>query len=108
MSTVLIYMTAGSYQEAERIGQALVQSNLAACINILDPMHSLFWWQNEVQSEQETVLLAKSRADLVDSLTAKVRELHSYECPCVVALPICGGNPEFIDWIQSETQDRQE
>lgn len=104
MSTILVYMTAGSFQEAENIGKALVQAKLAACINILDRMHSLFWWQDTVQKEQETVLLAKTRSDLLEPLTATVRDLHSYDCPCVVALPIVGGNPEFIDWIQAETK----
>ncbi len=100
---VLVYMTAADVQEAEKIGETLVRQKLAACINILGPMHSLFWWQEAVQSEQETVVLAKTRVDLVDQLSDAVREIHSYDCPCIVALPIIGGNPEFINWIQTET-----
>jgi periplasmic divalent cation tolerance protein len=102
-SPVLVYMTAADVQEAEKIGETLVRQKLAACINILNPMQSLFWWQDAVQSEQETVLLAKTQSSLVEQLSDTVRKIHSYDCPCIVALPIVGGNPEFLDWIASET-----
>lgn len=100
----LIYITTNGPEEARAIGRALVEARLAACANILDPMTSIFQWEGKVQEGQETVLIAKTTAALVDALTAKVRELHSYDCPCVVALPIEGGNPAFIEWIAAETR----
>jgi periplasmic divalent cation tolerance protein len=104
MAYRFVYMTAGSREEARRIGRTLVEERLAACVNILDGMNSLYWWQGAVQDEQETVLIAKTRAELLERLTERVKSLHSYSCPCVVALPIEGGNPAFLQWIAEETE----
>lgn len=101
--TRLIYITAESTDEARAIGRALVEACLAACANVLGPMTSIYRWEGVVQEGEEAVLIAKTTASLVDALTAKVRELHSYDCPCVVALPVDGGNPAFLDWIVAET-----
>jgi periplasmic divalent cation tolerance protein len=103
MAVRFIYMTAASREEARRIGRILVEERLAACVNILPGMNSFYWWQGAVQDEQETVLIAKTRAELVQRLTERVKALHSYACPCVVALPIEGGNPAFLQWIADET-----
>jgi periplasmic divalent cation tolerance protein len=103
MAARLVYMTAGNIEEATKLGRALVEEGLAACINILPGMTSLYWWQDNLQHDEELVVLAKTAADKVEALTARVRELHSYDCPCVVAVPIEGGNPEFLRWIESET-----
>lgn len=100
----LIYITADGADEARRIGRALVEARLAACANILDPMTSVYWWEGKVQEGQETVLIAKTTADHVAALTAMVGELHSYDCPCIVSLPIDGGNPAFLEWIAVETK----
>ena len=105
MSAAMIYITCSDKSEAERIGQVLVESKLAACVNIVDGMQSMFWWQGQAEKDQETVLLAKTRTALVSRLTDKVRSVHSYDCPCVVALPIIDGNPEFLQWIHEETAD---
>lgn len=99
----LIYITTDGPAEAKRIGRALVEARLAACVNILDPMISMYWWEGEVTDGRETVLIAKTAQARVEALTEKVRELHSYSCPCVVVLPVTGGNPGFIDWIGTET-----
>ena len=104
MAQSLIYMTTGSAAEAERIGRALVTERLAACVNIVDGMRSMYRWEGEVQESGETILIAKTRADLVDKLTARVSELHAYDCPCVVSLAIDGGNSAFLDWIDAETK----
>lgn len=101
--TRLIYITTDGPDEARSIGRALVEARLAACANILDPMTSIFRWDGKVQEGRETVLIAKTTAALVDALTEKVRDLHSYDCPCVVALPVDGGNPGFLEWIAAET-----
>lgn len=100
---VWIYMTAGSLEEAREIGRALVEERLAACVNLVEGMRSLYRWNGGVEEDEEVVMIAKSRSGLVDVLTDRVKALHSYDCPCVVALPIAGGNPEFLDWIGLET-----
>ena len=99
----LIYITTDGPEEARVIGRALVDARLAACANVLGPMTSIFRWEGAVQEGEEAVLIVKTTAALVDALTAKVRELHSYDCPCIVALPVGGGNPAFLDWITAET-----
>lgn len=99
----LIYITTDGPEEARAIGRALVEARLAACANVLDPMTSIYRWEGAVQEGRESVLIAKTTAALVDTLTEKVRALHSYDCPCVVALPVEGGNPEFLGWVASET-----
>ncbi len=102
MAASLVYVTTGSLEEAERIGAMLVERRLAACVNILDRMRSLYWWKGQVESADEVVLLAKTRTDRVSRLTEAVVEAHSYECPCVVVLPIVDGHADFLDWIAGE------
>lgn len=99
----LVYMTASSDDEAIRIGRALVEERLAACANILPGMRSLYWWDGRVQDGKETVLIVKTRAASVPALTERVKALHSYSVPCVVALPIVTGNPAYLDWLLGET-----
>ena len=101
-----VYMTCGSLDEARKLGQVLLEKNLAACVNILDGMRSLYRWEGAVQEDQETVLIAKTRHELVNELTKAVQSVHSYDCPCIIELPIQGGNPEFLKWIYSETDKK--
>ena len=104
MKVNIVYMTAGSREEAGKIGQELVISKLAACVNILDNMKSIYVWQGDIQEDSEIVMIAKTTADRVPALVEKVKSLHSYECPCIVSIPVCGGNPDFLDWIAGEVQ----
>lgn len=104
MSAALVYITTGNKEEAEKLGGLLVEQRLAACANIIDGMTSIFWWENRLDQDRETVLIVKTRQSLIEQLTRTVQDNHSYDCPCVVALPIIGGNPEFIDWIEKETR----
>ena len=99
-----VYMTCGSLDEARKIGEMLLEKNLAACVNILEGMHSLYRWNGAMQEDQETVLIAKTRHELVNELTEAVLSIHSYDCPCIIELPIQQGNPEFLQWIVSETE----
>jgi periplasmic divalent cation tolerance protein len=103
MAVSFCYVTARSREEALTIGRTVVQERLAACANMLDGMTSIYWWRGALEQATEAVLILKTRAELVERLTARIRELHSYECPCVVALPIAAGNPDYLDWIARET-----
>ena len=105
MTAVLVYITTENREEAERVGTVLVQGRLAACVNIIEGMRSMFHWQGRVDQADETVLIAKTRQDLLEDLTRAVMDAHSYDCPCIVALPIIGGNPEFLQWIHDETRE---
>ena len=103
MDYKLVYITTSGVEEAEKIGRTLVTERLAACVNILAGMRSLYWWEGRVQDETEAVLLAKTTGERLEALTARVKSLHSYDCPCVVALGLAGGNQEFLAWIERET-----
>ncbi len=105
MNAVFVYMTAKDVEEARTIGAALVHDRLAACVNVLDPMHSLYWWEGKVQEDRETVLIAKTQEDRVTALTERVKSLHSYDCPCIVALPVTYGNDAYLKWIRDATRE---
>jgi periplasmic divalent cation tolerance protein len=104
MGACICYVTAGSREEALAIGRALVEERLAASVNVLDGTTSIYWWQGKLEQAQEAVLIAKTRAELFPALSARVKQLHSYDCPCVVALPIADGNPDYLAWIVAETR----
>jgi periplasmic divalent cation tolerance protein len=106
MSASLCYVTAGSRAEALAIGRTVVEERLAASANILDGVTSIYWWRGALEQAGEAVLILKTRTALVERLSARIRELHSYECPCVVALAIIAGNPQYLDWIARETGPR--
>lgn len=103
MSACLVYVTTSGEGEAETIGRAVVEERLAACANIIPGMRSIYWWQGQIDRGDEAVLILKTRAELVARLTERVKALHSYTVPCVVALPIQAGNTAFLDWIEAET-----
>ena len=100
----LVYVTAASSEQAVALGRAAVEARLAACANVLPGITAIYRWEGVVRQDSEAALLLKTRADLVEPLVAKLREWHSYDCPCVVALPILAGNPAFLEWIGQETR----
>ena len=108
MTQSLIYVTASSRDEAVKIGRQVVEKRLAACANVLAGTASIYWWEGAVTENEEVSLILKTRTDLVDRLVERVKEIHSYDCPGVVALPITGGNPAFLDWIDAETAETSE
>ena len=99
-----VYITTKNKAEAERIGRALVQERLAACVNIIDGMNSIYRWEGKIQEDKEAVLIAKTKQSLVKKLTNRVKSLHSYSCPCIISLPILGGNKDYLDWLSKETR----
>jgi periplasmic divalent cation tolerance protein len=101
----LIYVMVDRAPTALAIGRTLVAERLAACANLLPGVTSVYRWQGAIEEAGEVVLVLKTRAALVERLTARVKELHPYEVPCVVALPILGGNPDYLRWIEQETSD---
>lgn len=106
MPAQLVYVTAPTLAEAESLARLAVEGRLAACANILPGMRSLYWWQGRLESADETVLLLKTTAELAPALIRALTQAHSYDCPCVVALPIATGNPDFLRWIEAETGPR--
>lgn len=105
MSAHFVYVTAGSEEEARRIAAAAVQERLAACANMFTGMRSIYHWQGKVAEDEEVVLILKTRTALLDPLMERIRALHFYDCPCIVAWPITAGNPPFLHWIEQETRE---
>jgi periplasmic divalent cation tolerance protein len=103
MAAYLCYVTAPSREAALAIGRTVVAERLAAGANVIDGVASVYWWRGRLEEAAEAVLILKARAELIEPLTARIKHLHPYECPCVVALPIAGGNRDYLDWIAAET-----
>lgn len=106
MSASFVYMTAGSRDEALQVGRTLVEERLAACINVLEKMTSVYWWEGKLEQSDEAVLIAKTQTALVERLIERVRELHDYSCPCVISWPVAAGNAAYLDWIASESGEK--
>lgn len=104
MSPVVVYITASSEDEAAAIGKALVAEHLCACANVFPGVRSFYRWEGRIEDDREAVLIAKTTEDRVEAVTERVKALHSADLPCVVALPVAGGNAPFLDWIAEETQ----
>ncbi len=102
MTPQLVYMTAGNLEEAQRIGERLVADRLAACVNVIEKMHSIYRWEGAIQKDQEVVMIAKTTQDRLPELVDAVKRLHSYDCPCIVSFDIKGGHTEFLEWIGAE------
>lgn len=103
MSISIILVNASGPEEAQRIGRNLVESRLAAAANIIDGVSSIFRWKGAVRERGEAQLIIKTRSDLAGAVIARVRKLHSYERPGIVAFPIAQANPEYLDWVEQET-----
>jgi periplasmic divalent cation tolerance protein len=99
----IVYVTVGSKREAEKIGFKLVEERLIACANIF-PVSSVYRWKGKVERARELVLVAKTRRPLVKRVVKRIRELHSYEIPCIVSFNIERGLKEFLGWIDESTR----
>lgn len=96
---VVVYVTAGSPEEADKLARALVEERLAACVNRIKSVQSIYRWQGQVEQSDEELLIIKSRRDLFPALEKRVRELHSYEVPEIVALPLVDGSANYLKWL---------
>jgi periplasmic divalent cation tolerance protein len=100
---IVVLVTAGSHEEGERIADALVTEQLAACVNLVGPIRSIYRWENQIQRDQEVLLIIKTRAALYAALEARVRAVHSYQTPEVIAVPIITGSEAYLDWLRAAT-----
>lgn len=100
---ITVFMTAPNEDEAAGIARALVEARLAACVNIVKNIRSVYSWQGKIEDDSEVLMIAKTRKGLFEALSEKVRELHSYEVPEVIALPVVAGSAEYLKWIREST-----
>jgi periplasmic divalent cation tolerance protein len=101
INSIVVLITAGSEEEARKIARLLVKEKKAACVNIVPGVDSLFRWKGKIDSARETLLLAKTRASLFPQIISLVKEVHSYEVPEIIALPIIGGSEDYLRWLDS-------
>ena len=100
---VVVLVTAASAEDAARIGRVLVEERLAACANVVGPITSIYRWQGAVEEASEHLMLVKARATDFERVAARVRELHTYDVPEIIALPIRGGSPAYLAWLAEST-----
>jgi len=98
----VVYVTAANPEEAEHIARTLVGDRLAACANVLGAVASYYWWKGDLVEDSEVGLLLKTRVDRVAALVEKVKAIHSYECPCVITLPIQEGSADYLQWLDTQ------
>ena len=104
-SEIVIFITTDADEEAHKIAELLLDKRKAACVNIVARVDSLFWWQGKLDSAQESLLIIKTKASLLPEIISLVKRVHSYEVPEIIALPIIGGNEDYLKWIDSEVED---
>jgi len=99
---VVVFVTVGSADEGDRLARALVESRLAACVNRVRAVQSIYRWQGKIESSDEELLIVKTRRDLFERLKEKIQQLHSYQVPEIIALPIIEGNENYLRWLDEE------
>jgi periplasmic divalent cation tolerance protein len=98
---IVVFVTTADGKEALTIGRTLVEEKLAACANQIPNVRSIFHWKGELCQEEEVLLILKSRKDFLDRIICRVQELHSYEVPEIIAIPIIGGSEDYLKWIEA-------
>ncbi len=99
---IIILITCKDAEEAQKIAQTLLKRRQAACVNILPEVTSHYWWQGKLDSSRENLLIVKTKESLLPDIIKSVKKIHSYSVPEIIALPITGGNQEYLDWIDNE------
>ena len=101
-SYIVIFITTGNSEEAEQIAGSLLQKRQVACVNIVPGVQSRFWWEDKLDSAGESLVIAKTKESLLPNVIESVKAIHSYSVPEIIALPVIGGNQEYLDWIDNE------
>ncbi|MEO1023156.1 MAG: divalent-cation tolerance protein CutA [Bacteroidota bacterium] len=102
----LVYITTKDVTQAKELGKQILEQRLAACINILPGMESMYWWEGQLETSTEAVLILKTHVSNVEAITKWVNTHHTYDCPCVISLPLSEGegNPEYLEWLMNESK----
>lgn len=100
---IVVYITAPNEDEAARMAKELVEARLAGCVNIIRNIRSIYSWQGRIEDEPEVLMVVKTQKSLFEELSKKVRELHSYSVPEIIALPIVEGSQDYIRWLKEVT-----
>jgi periplasmic divalent cation tolerance protein len=103
MNELIVFITAPNEDEAAKIARALVEEKLAGCVNIIRNIRSIYRWQGNIEDDTEVLMIAKTKKKLFNSLEKKVKELHSYSVPEIIAMPIAEGSNEYLQWLRDAT-----
>jgi periplasmic divalent cation tolerance protein len=101
---IIIFVTASNKKEASSIAKTLLDYKLVACVNIIDKIESVFWWQGKIDRAKEVLLLIKSKREKLNKIIRLVKSMHSYQLPEIIALPIIGGNEGYLKWISDSVR----
>ncbi|MCP5005520.1 MAG: divalent-cation tolerance protein CutA [Planctomycetes bacterium] len=101
---IIIFITASSVDEAKKLGRVLVEEKLVACANIMSSVHSIYHWQGELCDDEEVLMVLKTKRELFSPVEVRVRELHSYDVPEIIAMPIIEGSDNYLSWLRDETK----
>lgn len=101
----LVYITTSGEEESKKIGRVLVEEKLAACVNIISSIESIYLWKGEIEDDEESLLIAKTKVSNIDKIIKKVKEIHSYETPAILAIPIIEGSKDYLEYLDSEIRD---
>jgi periplasmic divalent cation tolerance protein len=104
MEEIVVFITASDEDEAAKIAKTLIESKLAGCVNIIKNIRSIYRWQGKIEDEKEVLMVVKTQKILFDSLMKKVKELHSYTVPEIIALPIIQGSEDYLKWLKEVTE----
>jgi len=101
---IVVFITTANAEEAQQIASLLLSERKAACINIVPRVSSFFWWQGKLESAEESLLIVKTKASVLNQVVSLVKEHHRYDVPEVIALPIIGGNQDYLEWMSQEVK----
>ena len=104
---IVIFVTTDTSQEAQSIARLLLDHRKVACVNIVPQVDSTFWWQGKLDSARESLLIIKTTASLLPDIIELVKSIHSYEVPEIIAMPIIGGNQDYLNWIDDEVKQQE-
>lgn len=99
---LVVLITAGNIEEANKIASELLGRRKAACVNIVPGVNSQYWWQGKIESARESLLIIKTKAAQLDAIVELVKQIHGYSVPEIIALPVVGGNPDYLEWMGRE------
>ena len=98
----LAYITTSGEEESKKIGRIIVEERLAGCVNIIPTIKSLYWWKGEIENDNESILIVKTKVSNIENIIKRVKEIHSYENPAILAIPIINGSKEYLDYLDAE------
>ena len=98
----MVYITTSGIEESERIANILLEEKLAGCTNIIPSITSIYLWKGEIEADSESIIIAKTKLDRIEDIIKRVKEIHSYDIPCILAIPVIQGSMDYLEWLESE------